>query len=109
MSSDWANLESWFHLESDTLQNEDECSSDLSLTFPGSPVGKKSHLTLSLCCHCCGYILKDNCSYITTRKRADTVWKEEPFFFAAFLVVPLASKQEEKHKDVMTNKDNDNN
>lgn len=61
-----------------------------------------------LYCHGCVSTFTDNYLGITTRKRADTVWKEEPFFFAAFLVVP--SMQEEKHDaTVMTNNGNNNN
>lgn len=68
---------------------------------------KVTLLHKSLCCHCCVSTFTDNLG-ITTRKRHDTVWKEEPFFFAAFLVVP--SMQEEKHDTtVMTNNGNNNN
>lgn len=59
MYSGWTNLGSWFHLGSDTWQNVDECSSDLSLTCPGSPIREKVTLfQKSLCFRCRVWMIK---------------------------------------------------
>lgn len=85
------HLESWSRWESDIVQSEGECSlnwSSVCLDFPGT--NQKMHIYL--CKHRLPGSKKKQPSVEAAKKQtlntADTVWKEDPFFFPPFLLPP---------------------
>lgn len=90
-------LEFWFHLVSNSAQSEDEWFSDWSWASQDFPVGKckcsnwKPLFLLILFKFQTGVKALDLLGRFATLNRADTVWKDAPFFLDPFLDPPPAA------------------